>query len=872
MSSSMYEPFGSDSNRPEPTAIDPVCGMSVRISDARFTAAHHGRTYYFCSDGCRAKFLRTPDAFGPEAVTDPVCGMRVDPSNAKHAHKHQGRLHYFCSASCKEKFAADPARYAVPAPAKPALTDSIHADYICPMCEGVRQKGPGTCPKCGMALEPAETSLPAGRVEFTCPMHPEIVQDHPGECPKCGMALEAREILIDDRNPELDDMIWRFRIACALAVPVFVLSMGEMLVGHAVADRMSIPYDSLMTAQLWIQFLLATPVVAWCGWPFFVRGWRSVATWNLNMFTLIAMGTGVAYAYSVLALIAPGLFPEAAKGHGGHVAVYFEAAAVIIALVLLGQVMELKARSRTSSAIKSLLGLTPRTARKVLDEGREDDVPLEHVHVGDRLRVRPGERVPVDGVVIEGGSYVDESLITGESLPQEKRPDDRVTGGTINQSGSFVFQADRVGKDTMLGQIVRMVSEAQRTRAPIQRMADVVSGYFVPAVAVAAAIAFGGWLFAGPEPRLAHAIYSAVAVLIIACPCALGLATPMSIMVGVGRGATAGVLIKNAEALETFERVDVLVVDKTGTLTEGKPSIASVVAANGFDESELLRIAAAAERGSEHPLAEAIVSGARDRHLTLPKPEQFESIAGKGVRVAVEGRRVLLGSAAFLDEDGIAVEALETNARELRARGHTVIHVAVDGALAGVIGLADRVKSTTPEAISQLRREGIHVIMLTGDNRVTAESIARELGIDEVHAEVLPGDKSRIVRALQQAGHTVAMAGDGVNDAPALAAAHVGIAMGTGADVAMESAGITLIKGDLRAILRARKLSRGVMRNIRQNLFLAFIYNGLSIPIAAGALYPVFGIVLSPMIAAAAMSLSSVSVIGNALRLRYLNL
>ena len=698
-------------------------------------------------------------------------------------------------------------------------------------------------------------------------MHPEVVQDHPGNCPKCGMALEPRTAAAEEApNPELADMTRRFWVSTALAVPLLLISMSDMLPGHPLRRALG---DGPF---VWIQLLLATPVVLWGAQPFFERGWRSMVNRNLNMFTLISLGVGIAYAYSVVAAIFPGLLPPTAADASGMVPVYFESAAVITALVLLGQVLELRARSHTAGAIRALLGLAPKTARRLRDNGVEEDVALSEVKVGDRLRVRPGENVPADGVIIEGESAVDESMLTGEPIPVEKRPGDRVIGATVNTTGSFVMRAERVGADTLLAQIVRMVADAQRSRAPIQRLADVVAGYFVPAVVVCAVLTFIGWLFAGPSPALAHAIVAAVAVLIIACPCALGLATPMAIMVATGRGASAGVLVRNAEALELMEKVDTLVVDKTGTLTVGKPALTAAIALAPFDEAELLRLAASVERASEHPLGAAIVAGAAARGLKFSDAVEFRSLAGKGVSASVDGHSVLIGNATLLGENGIDPGELGARAEELRRDGNTVMFVAIDGRAAGLVGVADPVKENAAEALSALRAEGVRMVMLTGDNRVTAEAVARRLGIDEVDAEVLPQRKAEVVRELKEAGRVVAMAGDGINDAPALAAADVGIAMGTGTDVAMESAGVTLVRGDLRGIVRALRLSRATMRNIRQNLFFAFIYNVIGVPIAAGVLYPWFGLMLNPMIASAAMSLSSVSVIANALRLRTLRL
>jgi len=696
---------------------------------------------------------------------------------------------------------------------------------------------------------------------YTCPMHPDYHQIGPGNCPICGMALEPEVVTLDSLpNAELADMTRRFRMGLVLALPVLVLEMGGHLVGsHGWVDQ---------TLSNWIQLVFATPVVLWAGWPFFVRGWQSLVTRNLNMFTLIAMGIGVAYAYSVVATVVPGIFPSTFRGHDGAVAVYFEAAAAITVLILLGQVLELRAREATSGAIKALLDLAPKTARRVDESGTDHEVTLDSLHVDDRLRVRPGDKVPVDGVIVEGRSSLDESLVTGESMPVTKEAGGKVIAGTLNQSGSFMMLAEKVGRDTLLSQIVQMVAEAQRSRAPIQRLADQVSGWFVPVVIVVALAAFGAWALFGPEPRMAFGLVAAVSVLIIACPCALGLATPISIMVGVGRGAEAGVLIKNAEALERLERVDTLVVDKTGTLTEGKPRVVSIVPAGGFLEADILRLAASVERSSEHPLADAIVRAAKERDLSLGQATDFDAPTGKGVTGKVEGKTVLLGNAAFLKSSGVETQSLDAQAERLRGDGATVISIAIDGSLAGIFAIADPVKPSTPDALKALAAEGIKVIMLTGDNRTTANAVARQLGIAEVEAEVLPDQKSAVVSKLQRAGHIVAMAGDGVNDAPALAAAEVGIAMGTGTDVAMESAGVTLLKGDLGGIVRARRLSQATMRNIRQNLFFAFIFNAAGIPIAAGVLYPTFGLLLSPIIAGAAMALSSLSVVGNALRLR----
>ncbi len=813
----------------------------------------------------------------PETHRDPVCGMEVTP-DTPWTFSWQGEALYFCSDPCRQRFIEDPVSFAGTAPEEQAATHD-HADhdaactdgsclvpstgveYTCPMHPEIVQDHPGSCPKCGMALE--LKGLPeARRVEYTCPMHPEIVQDHPGACPKCGMALEPRTVDAEEDNSELKDMTRRFWVSTLLAVPVFVLAMVADLAPGLLPDGLS------MRSIQWIEFVLATPVVWWGGWPFFVRGVQSLRGWNLNMFTLIALGVSVAWAYSVVALLWPQIFPPSMQREGGTVAVYFEAAAVITTLVLLGQVLELRARSRTNAAIKMLLGLAPSEARRVHEDGREEDIPLDQVQPGDLLRVRPGEKIPVDGLVVEGSSLIDESMVTGEPLAVEKGPNDRVIGATINGNGSLLMRAEKVGADTLLAQIVNMVAEAQRSRAPIQALADKVSGYFVPAVVLIAVAAFAVWFAIGPEPRLAHAVVNAVAVLIIACPCALGLATPISIMVGTGRGALEGVLIKNAEALEIMEKVDTLVVDKTGTLTEGRPQLVEVAALDGFSEEDVLRHAASLERASEHPLAEAIVGGAGQRGIDLLKVTAFQAVTGQGVTGEVAGRRVLLGNQRLLEDNGIEAAHLALQADRQRSEGQTVMFLAVDGQPAGLIGVADPIKASTPEAIEALHQEGIRIVMLTGDSRGTAEAVARRLDIDEVKAEVMPEQKAEVVRELQRQGRTVAMAGDGINDAPALAQAHVGVAMGTGTDVAIESAGVTLIKGDLRGIVKARRLSRSTMRNIRQNLFFAFIYNSAGVPIAAGVLYPFFGVLLSPIIAAAAMSFSSVSVITNALRLK----
>jgi Cu+-exporting ATPase len=803
--------------------------------------------------------------------TDPVCGMTVEPQSAAGSYEYEGKRYFFCSQKCLKKFQAEPAKYVtekLPDSQKESETrlDSKADIYTCPMHPEVRQQGAGSCPKCGMALEPVTVSMPTTKMEYTCPMHPEIVRSEPGFCPICGMALEPRTVTGQEENAELSEMTRRFKISLILTIPLLLLAMSDLIPGQPVQHAIS------PLILKYIQLMLASPVVLWGGWPFFQRGWASIVNRSLNMFTLIAVGTGVAYLYSVVATFAPGLFPASFRGHGNEVGVYFEVSAVIITLVLLGQVLELRARSQTSGAIRALLGLAPKTARRIREDGTEEEIPLDSIKVNDMLRVRPGEKIPVDGVVLEGTSYVDESMVTGEPVPVEKSEGEKVIGGTVNGTGSFIMRAERVGSETLLAQIVRMVSEAQRSRAPIQRLADVVASYFVPAVIVIAVITFIVWALIGPEPRMAYALVNAISVLIIACPCALGLATPMSIMVATGRGATAGVLIKNAEALEIMEKVDTLVVDKTGTLTEGKPRLTSVVALPGFDESELLQLAASIERASEHPLAAAIVAGAQERNLKLSEAEQFQSITGKGVVGRVEGRQVALGNIKLLEQLSIEAEGLIKRAEGLRKEGETVMFVAIDGRATGLLGVADPIKESTPEAIRILHDEGIRIRMLTGDNRTTAEAVARKLGIDDVDADLLPEQKIEVIKRLQAEGRIVAMAGDGVNDAPALAQAHVGIAMGTGTDVAIESADITLVKGDLRGIARARRLSRATMRNIRQNLFFAFVYNALGVPIAAGVLYPAFGILLNPMIASAAMSFSSVSVIGNALRLRRVEL
>jgi Cu+-exporting ATPase len=897
---------------------DPVCGMAVDPVQPRGKAEYEGQTYYFCSPGCMHKFVSSPAEFllaGQESMQspppqlsprkgdkDPVCGMTVDPLTAASSIRHEDKLYHFCCRGCAEKFKTDPAKYLSPnykpagtggmaqpgakpvqispgagplsitladpgaSPSSPPATGvkTAHAAetaYICPMDPEVRQSQPGTCPKCGMGLEPEVPVTAATKTQWTCPMHPEIVRDQAGACPICGMALEPKTVTAaQEENPELRDMTRRFWTSVLLGVPLVAYAMLRMG-----------PLAHFLTPHTgtWLEFALATPIVLWCGWPFFVRGWASVKFRSPNMFTLIAMGVGVAYVYSAVATVAPGIFPETMRGMHGQPEVYFEAAAAIIALVLLGQVLELRARSRTSSAIRALLDLSPKLARIMRDDGSEYDVPLEQVQVGDKLRVRPGEKIPTDGVALDGLSSVDESMVTGESIPVEKRMGDKVIGATVNGTGWLLMRAERVGSETMLAQIVQMVSQAQRSRAPIQKLADKVAAWFVPAVLAVAVITSIVWLVAGPEPRLAHAIINAVAVLIIACPCALGLATPMAIMVGTGRGASAGVLIKNAEALETLQKTDTLVLDKTGTLTRGKPELMVVLAFGGETEERVVRLVASLERGSEHPLAAAIVEAAEANHIPLIPADTFRSLTGRGVTGTIGGHEVAAGNELLLQELGVPLlERLHPKADEMRRNGQTVVYAAVDGEAAGLLGIADPVKPEAASAIRDLRGEGLRVVMLTGDNETTAQAVARQVGISDFEAGVLPNQKAEVVKKLQQQGRIVAMAGDGINDAPALAQAQVGIAMGTGTDVAMESAGITVLKGDLRALVRARRLSRAVMRNVKQNLFFAFIYNSVGVPIAAGILYPKFGILLSPIIAAAAMSFSSVSVISNALRLR----
>ncbi len=850
---------------------DPICGMTVDEATA-LSAERGGETSYFCGDHCRQKFLgpakpETIIALTPSAPAKDCCGDKPaheGDNGHKTGHDQTGKAPSCCGG--KEEAAAKPKEpsHRGGHDTGQAVKPSTATKYFCPMCAGVESDQPGDCPKCGMALERNPAWKPVAKVIYTCPMHPEVEQDHPGDCPKCGMPLEpktvgAKDIAEDDT--ELRDMTRRFWIGLALTLPVFVVAMAHLI--PSLAHQSWLDSD----ASRWMQFALSTPVVLWAGWPFFRRGWRSLITVQFNMWTLIGLGVGAAFLSSTVAMLAPGVFPDSMRMHG-KVGIYFEAAAVIIVLVLLGQMLELRARSRTGSAIKALLNLAPPTALRVSDTG-DEEVPLEHVRAGDRLRVRPGDKVPVDGVVTEGHSSVDESMITGEPVPVEKHSDDKVTGGTVNGTGGFVMRAERVGSDTLLAQIVGLVAQAQRSRAPIQGLADKVAGVFVPTVVAVAVITFVLWFWLGPEPRLAHGIVNAVAVLIIACPCALGLATPMSIMVGVGRGAQEGILVKNAEALERLEKVTTLVVDKTGTLTEGRPKLTDRLPVDGMEADDLLRLAAALEQGSEHPLAAAIVGAAKERSLSLEVVKDFRSVTGGGVIGSAAGRLVMVGKPAFLREQGVTgIEPLEQIAGRLQTEGKTAIYVAVDGRPAGILAVADPIKATTAEAIRELHALGLDIVMLTGDNRRTAEAVAKSLGIDAVEAEVEPQGKIAHVQKLRREGKVVAMAGDGVNDAPALAEAEVGIAMGTGTDVAMQSAGVTLVQGDLRAIAKAIHLSRATMRNIRQNLFFAFIYNAAGIPIAAGLLYPFFGLLLSPMLAGAAMSLSSVSVISNALRLR----
>ncbi len=798
--------------------------------------------------------------------TDPVCGMNTDDPDAFSPYEHEGGIIYFCSDNCRKKFLENPAAFTSDREVSHHHPGAATQTYTCPMHPEVVQDHPGNCPKCGMALEKKNPLPPVSTTDYTCPMHPEVVQDHPGSCPKCGMALEAAVSAgpgEEEENPEYGYMLRRFIFGAILSLPLVIIAMRDMLPGGGLLEKFFSD-----TTLGWTELVLATPVVLWAGWPFYVRAVQSVINRSLNMFTLIGLGVSVAYVYSLIGVLFPEIFPDTMRSADGAVGVYFEAAAVIVTLILLGQVMELKARSQTGAAIKALLGLAPKTARKINPDGSETDIPLEHVVPGDRLRIRPGEKVPVDGTVVDGSSSIDESMISGEPLPVSKKAGDRVIGATVNTTGALVMEADKVGSDTLLARIVQMVADAQRSRAPIQKLADLVAGYFVPVVITIALAAFLVWYYFGPEPRLAFALIAAVSVLIIACPCALGLATPMSIMVATGKGAGFGVLFKNAEAIETMRRIDTLVVDKTGTLTEGKPKLTGVECAEGFTADTMLGQAASLERGSEHPLAAAIVAGAEEKGIAMKEAVNFESHTGKGVSGTVSGSKVILGNRKLLDDFQVDPGELAKKAESMRAEGQTVMYVGVDGNIAGLVAVSDPIKETTPEAIKKLHAEGIRIVMLTGDNRATAGAVGKKLGIDQVVAEVLPDEKAATVKKFQDKGSLVAMAGDGINDAPGLAQAHVGIAMGTGTDVAMESAGVTLVKGDLTGIIRARKLSRATMANIRQNLFFAFVYNSLGVPVAAGALYPFFGIMLSPIIAAGAMSLSSLSVVGNALRLK----
>jgi Cu+-exporting ATPase len=826
---------------------DPVCGMKVANS-SQYHSEFNSQPYYFCSQGCQDKFVATPEAYLNKQEGSQSGSAKSDKGHDNCCHKDAGK-----SAKAKSK-------------------DSKDAIYTCPMHPEIEQVGPGDCPKCGMALELKDGPLDNSKTQYTCPMHPEVIEDEPGDCPICGMALEANTVAEDEDNPELTDMSRRLRWCTVLALPVFILAMTADMFPQLLPAKLSMPLVQ------WIEFLLATPVVVWGGWPFYVRAIASIKNRNLNMFTLIGLGVSVAFIYSVIALLMPGLFPPAMQSAAGLVHVYFEAAAVIITLVLLGQVLELRARSKTNAAIKLLMGLAPKTARVIAKDGQESDVPLEQVKIGDHLRIRPGEKIPVDGVVLEGQSSVDESMVSGEPVPLNKTKEDKLIGATVNGNGSLVMRAEKVGADTLLAQIVNMVAKAQRSRAPIQKLADTVAGYFVPAVIAVACLAFAAWYLWGPEPVLSYALINAVAVLIIACPCALGLATPISIMVGTGRGALEGILIKNAESLEIMEKVDTLVIDKTGTLTEGKPKLVSITINPGhklkLDESQVMGWIAGLEKFSEHPLATALVKGAQDKDIAAVEVSDFNAVTGMGVTGKASGHSLAFGNSKLMQQENVnadvaskAPEAFFAQADALRSEGQTVMLFAVDGEPAAMLGVADPIKATTADAIAQLHKLGIKLVMLTGDNAISAKAVADKLNIDQMEADVLPQQKARIIEQLQDSGKIVAMAGDGINDAPALAQAHVGIAMGTGTDVAIESAGITLVKGDLRGIVKAITLSRATMGNIRQNLFFAFIYNSLGVPVAAGALYPFFGLLLSPMMAAAAMSFSSVSVIVNALRL-----
>jgi Cu+-exporting ATPase len=869
----------------QPILKDPVCGMQVSPETAKARQEYGGKSYYFCSSSCAEKFRSDPDTYTREKI-DPVCGMKVFPDKAKARLQHAGTTYYFCSLGCRDKFGATPDKYLASSPSASAMSakplseirplpvetvkpgSSNRAkpiEYICPMDPEVHESAPGPCPICGMALEPAEFSLDTEMVEYTCPMHPEIVLPEPENCPICGMALEPRAVAVKEGNPELDFMTRRFAVAVALTLPLVVRMVLGMLSPDDFATIMTSPFVE------WLQLVLASMVVLWCGWPFLERAWNSIRTFRLNMFTLIGLGVGVSYFYSLVLLVLSHRLMPGLRDEEGSLHLYFEPAAVITTLVLLGQVLELRARSRTNSALRSLLNLTPRTARLVQPDGSEENVLLPLVKVGSQLRVRPGERVPVDGVVLEGNSSVDESMISGESIPVEKGPADPLIGGTVNGTGGLLMRAERVGSATFLSQIVRMVGEAQRTRAPIQRLADRVSSWFVPIVVLVSVVTFVVWHHFGPHPHMANALVAAVAVLIIACPCALGLATPMSIMVGMGRGAQAGVLIRNAAALETFAQVKTLVLDKTGTLTEGRPRLTEIVVLDGQPEQEILKLAAGLERSSEHPLASSIVRAAQERQLTLASAGDFQAVAGKGASGTINGRAIAVGNLALMEELGISAADAEGRVNQMAEQGATILYVAIDGRLSALLAVADPIKQSARTAVKALRKEGLRIVMLTGDTRATAEAVGKQLGIDQIEAGVLPARKAEVVRSLRRHGR-VAMAGDGINDAPALAVADVGIAMGSGTDVAIQTAGIVLVRGDLGGLLRARRLSKATTQNIRQNLWFAFLYNSLGIPIAAGVLYPFFGLLLTPVMASAAMMLSSVSVIANALRLRQIRL
>jgi P-type Cu+ transporter len=841
-------------------AIDPVCGMSVDLAKPGATVEHEGKKYFFCCKHCAAKFQAEPAKYvekAPAAVKDPVCGMTVNPARPAAKVTHEGKEYFFCSKHCAAKFQADPAKYVTKAPLRPSERAAA-TKYTCPMHPEVVQVGPGSCPKCGMALVPVMPTAPVA-AEYTCPMHPEVRGDRPGACPKCGMALVPVAGAKED-DAELRDLTRRFWVSAALSIPLLLLTMAPMLgVAH--------PLGLAPNVRGYLEFILATPVVLWGGWPFFHKFWLSLKNRNLNMYTLIGLGVGLAYLYSVVAILAPGLFPQELLEHGDRVGTYFEAAAVIVTLVMLGEVMQLRAMGQTSQAIRQLLALAPNTALRIEPDGQEKEVSLNEVEVGDKLRVRPGEKIPVDGTCVEGSSNVDESMVTGEPVPVPKKPGDRVTGATINGKGTLVIRAERVGSDTLLARIVHMVAEAQRTRAPVQRLADLVAAYFVQTVIAIAVITALVWWFVGPQPSSTYALVNAVAVLIIACPCAVGLATPISITVAMGQGALNGILFRNAEAVEKLREVDTLVVDKTGTLTRGRPELTDFFAEK-IGENDALGLVASLERASEHPLAQAIVKGAESRAIALQPVESFDSVTGQGIHGVVAGRKVALGSRRFMESLGGVPQTLAERADALRMQGKTAMFAAIDERVAAVIAVADPIKETTAEAVKSLQSQGVNIVMLSGDSRKTAEAVGRQLGIAEVMGEVLPEEKVEKVKALQARGRFVAMAGDGINDAPALAQAHVGIAMGSGTDVAIESAGVTLVKGDLRGIAKAIRLSHATMRNVKQNLFFAFVYNALGVPVAAGVLYPAFGLLLSPIFAGAAMAMSSVSVVSNALRLR----